>query len=478
MQTLLLKIKDAKSTNNFKDIHSPYSGEVIAKMEIADENAIEQALVNSEKYYTTIMKNMPAHVRANILYKVANQLKENLEDLALTIAKEGGKPLTDAKAEITRAINTIETCAMVALSIHGEEIRMDRTEKGNNHIAFTIKQSIGPVLAISAFNHPVNLIAHQLGTAFAAGNTVLLKPASTTPISAYKMVEFFENAGLDKGVISFLSISGSDTDKIVSDKRIKFISFIGSSKVGWEIRRKANNGVRMDFEHGGTAVCTVDKSANLDNSIPIIAKHAFYHAGQVCVSTQNVFVHSEIYDDFLKRFITETKKLKTGDPTDSKTDVGPLITSEEVERVQEWVAESVKDGAKIELGFESIGNQCITPAIITNVNPEMKIFKEEIFGPVVNILKFDDLQEPIDAINDNQYCFQDSIFAQDIDVALHYAKSVSTKAVMINEGTAFRVDWMPFGGTKDSGLGFGGVKYSIEDMMEEKMIMINNNYKA
>lgn len=478
METLKLNIKNAKSTNNFLEVKSPYSGEVIAKLEIADNNAIENALSNSVEYYNTIMKNMPAHKRAEILNRVANQIKSNHEDLSMTIALEGGKPLTDARAEVTRAINTIETCAMVALNIHGDEIRMDRTEKGENHIAFTMKQSIGPVLAISAFNHPVNLIAHQVGTAFAAGNTLMIKPASTTPISAYKIVQFFEDAGLDKGVISFLSISGSQTDKIISDKRIKFISFIGSSKVGWGIRKKAHNGVRMAFEHGGTAVCTVDKSADLDKAIPKIVKHAYYHAGQVCVSTQNVFVHSDIYDNFLKKLIDEVKKLKTGDPTDSKTDVGPLITKVEVNRIEEWVKESVSEGAKIEIGFENIGNQCLTPAVITNVNQNMKIYKDEVFGPTVNILKFNHLQEPIDAINNNDYCFQDSIFAQDIDVALHYAKGISTKAVMINEGTAFRVDWMPFGGTKDSGLGFGGVRHSIEEMVEEKMIMINNKYSG
>lgn len=476
MIELKIKIKHADSTNNFQDVVSPYSGNIIANMELADDKAVEQALVNSVDYYNSVMKDMPAHKRAYILNNVAKQIKENHEDLSMIIAQEGGKPLKDARAEVTRAINTIETCAMVALSIHGEEIRMDRTPSGENHTAFTIKQSIGPVLAISAFNHPVNLIAHQLATAFAAGNTVILKPSSSTPISAYKIVEYFENAGLDSGVISFLGISNEQADKIVSDKRIKFITFIGSSRVGWGIRRKAHNGVRMAFEHGGTAVCTVDKSANLDKAIPKIAKHAFYHAGQVCVSTQNVFVHSDIYDTFLERLIAETKKIKTGDPTDSETEVGPLIRSSEVDRVVSWVNEAVSEGAKVEYGFENIGNQCLTPTIITNVKTNMKIFKDEVFGPTVNILKFNDLQEPIDAINDNEYCFQDSIFAQDIDVAMHYARNISTKAVMINEGTAFRVDWMPFGGTADSGLGFGGVKHSIEDMMDEKMIMINSSY--
>lgn len=476
MNTYQLKIKNSQSTNDFIEVISPYSAEVIAKIETADDKAIELALQNSVEYYNKVMKTMPAHQRADILNNVAKQIEENHEELSVTIAKEGGKPLADARAEVTRAINTVETCAHVALTVHGEQISMDRTAKGENHTAFTIKQSIGPVLAISAFNHPVNLIAHQLATAFAAGNTVILKPSSSTPISAYKMVEFFEKAGLDAGVISFLIITNEQADKLVSDKRLKFITFIGSSKVGWGIRRKANDGVRMAFEHGGTAVCTVDKSANLDKAIPKIAKHAFYHAGQVCVSTQNVFVHEDIYDTFLELLITETKKIKTGDPTDSATEVGPLIRSGEVDRIESWVNEAIAEGAKIECGFENIGNQCLTPTIITNVTIDMKIFKDEVFGPTVNILKYKNLQEPIDAINNNKYCFQDSIFSQDIDVAMHYARNISTKAVMINQGTAFRVDWMPFGGTADSGLGFGGVKHSIEDMMDEKMIMINSSY--
>ncbi len=477
MDTYSLLVKNAKSTSNYNSVYSPYDMAEIAKVEVADEKAIEQALQNSMISYEEVMFNMPSHKRVEILRKVANQIKKNHEDLSITIAKEGGKPINDARAEVTRAINTVETCAQVALEIHGEQINMDRTEKGENHIAYTTKQSLGPVLAISAFNHPVNLIAHQVATAFAAGNTVVIKPATTTPISAHKIVSYFINAGLDERVISLLNVSGSKMEKVVTDKRIKFITFIGSSKVGWEIRKKANNGVRMAFEHGGTAVCTIDKNADLDKAIPKVVKSAFYHAGQVCVSTQNLFVHEYIYNEVLNRLKDEVSKLKTGDPTDSNTDVGPLIQESEVNRVKDWIDEAFKNGAEIISGGKIKGNQCIEPTLLVNVNQEMKIFQEEVFGPVLNIIKYKDIDEPISSINSNKYCFQDSIFTQDIDIAMYYAKNIRTKAVMINEGTAFRVDWMPFGGTMDSGLGFGGVKYSVEDMMEEKLIMINTKYK-
>jgi acyl-CoA reductase-like NAD-dependent aldehyde dehydrogenase len=477
MNTYNLLIKNAKNTSEYRSIFSPFSGEEIAKIEVPDNTGIEQALQNSVDSYENVMKNMPSHKRADILNNVVKQIKENHEELSLTIAQEGGKPITDARAEVTRAMNTIETCAQFALDIHGEQINMDRTEKGENHIAYTIKQSIGPVLAISAFNHPVNLIAHQVATAFAAGNSVVIKPATNTPLSAHKIVTYFNNAGLDKGVISLLSVSADKMDKVVKDKRIKFITFIGSSRVGWEIRRKANNGVRMAFEHGGTAICTVDKNADLDKAIPKIIKSAFYHAGQVCVSTQNLFVHEDIYDEVVSILKEKVSKLKTGDPCNDDTDVGPLIQKSELERVNDWIKEAVNEGAKIIEGGELSGNQCFAPTILTNITEDMKIFKEEIFGPVLNIIKYSEIDEPINSINNNKYCFQDSIFTQDIDLALHYARNIRTKAVMINEGTAYRVDWMPFGGTMDSGLGFGGVKHSIEDMMDEKLIMINSKYK-
>ncbi|MFN3194681.1 MAG: aldehyde dehydrogenase family protein [Chlorobiota bacterium] len=471
-------IKDAANTSNYKTVTSPFSGKHIAKIEIADELGIEQSLRNSVEYYDKIMKNMPAYKRAEILNNVVKQMQENHEDLSKTIALEGGKPINDARAEVTRAINTIETCANVALNIHGQQINMEKTEKGVNHIAYTIKQSLGPVLAISAFNHPVNLIAHQLGTAFAAGNTIILKPATSTPLSAHKMVNYFFNAGLDKGVISLLTVSGKDMDKVVKDDRIKFITFIGSSKVGWEIRKKAYNGVRMAFEHGGTAVCTLDKKADLEEALPKIVKSAYYHAGQVCVSTQNLFIHEDIYDLVIENLKEKVSNLVTGDPLNDSTEVGPLIENSELSRIDKWVNEAVEEGAEVIVGGNKLVNQCYQPTIIANVNRKMKIYKEEIFGPILNVIKYREIEDPINAINNNPYCFQDSIFTKDIDLALHYAKNIRTKAVMINEGTAYRVDWMPFGGTMDSGLGFGGVEHSVEDMMEEKLIMINSMYKS
>ncbi len=469
-----LFIKDAKPTGSFRMISTPFDGRPVAEIEKADSDAIEQAFQNATKYYESIMKKMPAYRRAEILDKVAALMKENHEDLSMTIALEGGKPLADARIEVTRAINTVRMSGQEALRLNGEQLTMDRSAGSENHLAFTVREPLGPILAISAFNHPVNLICHQVATAFAAGNTVLVKPASQTMISAFKMAGFFRRAGLPDGVINILSISGRDTDKIVSDPRIRFVTFIGSGEVGWNIRKKVHNGVGCAFEHGGTAIAVLDKSADLNKVVPSLTKGGFYHAGQVCVSTQIVYAHSEIYDEFLAGYIESVSKLKTGDPTKAETEVGPLISHGETDRVEKWVGEAIEMGAKAVIGGKRITDSTFEPTILTGVTEDMTVWQHEIFGPVVCVMKYDNINEVIASQNSKPYSFQTCIFSQDIDTALHYARNVETKAVMINDHTAFRVDWMPFGGAKESGLSVGGIRYSIEEMTEEKLIVMKN----
>jgi acyl-CoA reductase-like NAD-dependent aldehyde dehydrogenase len=475
MDTFNLFIKDANPTGNFNVIRTPFDGAEIASIEKADSTAVEQAFVNAEYYFEKVMKRMPAHEKARILYKVSELMINEHEDLSMTIALEGGKPLADARIEVTRAINTVKMSGDEALQLNGQQLTMDRSAGTENHIAFSIRQPLGVVLAISAFNHPVNLICHQVATAIAAGNTCLVKPASTTPISCLKMAKLFQKAGLPDGVINVLTISGSETDKIISDKRIRFVSFIGSGEVGWNIRKKIHNGVGCAFEHGGTAVAVVDKLADLGKAIPALVKGGYYHAGQVCVSTQIIYAHEDIYDDFVVRFKESVSKLITGDPTLSETQVGPLIRNQETDRVELWINEAIEQGAKLSMGGHRISNSTFEPTILENVTEGMRVWKEEIFGPVVCIIKYNDLEEVICAINHKPFSFQNCIYSQDIDVAMHFARSIETKACMINEHTAFRVDWMPFGGSKESGLSMGGIRYSIEEMTEEKMIIIKNS---
>ncbi len=471
-----LFIKNAKPTGKFRQILSPYNSRLVGEVEIPDAEAVEQAFQNAEEMYKSLMVNMPAFQRAEILYKVSNLIKENTEELAQLIAAEGGKPVKDARVEVIRAANTVKMSGDTALTLNGTQLTMDRAKGSENHIAFTIKQPIGAVLAISAFNHPVNLICHQVATSFAAGNTVLVKPASQTALSCFKVVEFFKMAGLEDGVINVIPISGGETDKIVSDKRIRFITFIGSGEVGWNIKKKVHPGCGIALEHGGTAVAVVDKSADLSKALPSIIKGGFYHAGQVCVSTQNVFIHESIFETAKNTLIELAKKLITGDPNDEKTDVGPIINQPEHQRVIDWINLAKEAGANIELGGNAMPNQCIEPTILSNTNYDMLVMNSEIFGPVINLNPYNDLNKVINDCNNTPFMFQNAIYSKDIDVALHFARKVDSKAVIINDSTAFRVDWMPFGGSKESGYSVGGVQYSIEDVIEEKLIVIKNEY--
>ncbi len=474
MEKYSLRVHNAKPTNDWIELKSPFDAKIIAEIERGNDSTIEQALQNAQFHFEHTMKKMPAWKRAEILRSVAHLIEQNVEDLAKTIALEGGKPKKDARIEVLRAVNTMRMSAEESIRLNGEQITMDRSQGSENHIAYTIKQGVGPVLAISAFNHPVNLICHQVATAFAAGNTIIVKPASQTPISAFKLVDFFKKAGVPEGVISLLMIPGKETEKVVTDKRIKFITFIGSAEVGWNLQKIIQPGVRMELEHGGTAVSVVDKMARLDRAIPAIVKGGYYHAGQVCVSTQIVYVHDSLYQEFMEDFTDQVGQLKTGDATDENTDVGPIINKSELNRVDDWVMEAIDQGAKLRKGGHRLNSSCYAPTILENVKPSMKVYNKEVFGPVVSVIRYTDLDDIIRTVNCTDYSFQTSIFTQDIDTAMHYAKNIETKACIINDHTAFRVDWMPFGGAKESGLHVGGVKYSIEDMTEEKLIIMKN----
>ncbi len=467
------------STATFTEILSPYDKRVVGKFVKPNQSHVELALSLAVESFSNIMKKMPAWKRAEVLYKVSEFIKRDHELLSQTIAAEGGKPLKDARIEVTRAVNTVKMSGDAALTLNGEQLSMDRAAGSENHLAFTVRQGMGVVLAISAFNHPVNLICHQVATAFAAGNCVIVKPASQTPLSCLKICSYFVEAGIDEGIIIALPIAGAETEKIISDCRIKFVSFIGSAEVGWRIPKLIAPGTGYALEHGGTAVAVVESSADLEFASTSIVKGGFYHAGQVCVSTQNVFVKSDIFDELLKKIISKTATLITGDPNDEKTDVGPIINSWEHNRILSLIDEALSMGAILELGGNPLSESCIAPTILSNTNYNMQVMKSEIFGPVININRYNKLDDVIELCNRTPFSFQNAIYTKDIDAAFKFAREIDSKAVIINDSTAFRVDWMPFGGAKESGFRVGGVKYSVEDVSEEKLIVIRmHNYDA
>jgi acyl-CoA reductase-like NAD-dependent aldehyde dehydrogenase len=468
-----LPLRFTKSQGEWRDVLSPNDLKVITQMQLATAKDIEE-LLGTLKASQSRMKNKRPYERAEILKKVATELRTQEAYLAWTIASEGGKPLKDAKVEVTRAIGTLELCAEEAMRLEGEIIPMERTPAGKNHLAFTLRDPIGPVLAISAFNHPLNLIAHQVGCAIASGCVVVLKPSSSTPICASLLQDAFLKAGLQEDFFTVIHSSVSESELLVSSAEFSYVSFIGSAKVGWEMRRKIAPGTRISMEHGGQAAAIIRQDADIESATTQLVKGAFYHAGQVCISTQRIFVHEKIYDQFLENFMKLTSELKTGPATDEATDVGPLIKPEEVTRLQSWINEAQKDGAIIEMGDNVTGshNQYLYPTILTNVPRSSKIMKEEAFGPVVCINQYKDEEELLEYLNSNEYIFESALFTRDISHALKIAKEISTMTFVINNHTAFRVDQMPFGGHGRSGLGMGGVKYMMEEMTRIKQVIL------
>lgn len=468
-----LPLKFTKSKGQDLDIISPNDGKLLTRSQQATPEDIE-LLLGSMKEAQKIMGALRSFERSKILKDVASDLKGQREYLAWVIASEGGKPLKDAKVEAARAVATLELCAEESSMLAGEVVPMERTPAGKDHMAFTLRAPIGPVLAISAFNHPLNLISHQVGCAIASGCAVVLKPASATPISAQLLLEAFERAGLPKLGLRVLNAPIPLVEKLVASSEFDFVTFIGSAKVGWEMRKKIAPGTRLSLEHGGQAAAVVREDAELSSAVTSLLKGAYYHAGQVCISTQRIFVHEKIYSSFLNDFKEGATKLITGPATDEKTDVGPLIRPTEVERLQKWISEAETKGAKIVLGNQVSGEQkqYLSPTILTNVPREAKIMQEEAFGPIVCINSYQDEAELLDYLNSNSYIFETALFTRDISRALRWAQDISTMTFVINNHSAFRVDQMPFGGHKLSGLGMGGVKYQMEEMTRTKQIII------
>jgi acyl-CoA reductase-like NAD-dependent aldehyde dehydrogenase len=309
--------------------------------------------------------------------------------------------------------------------------------------------------------------------AIAAGNAVVLKPSADTPISALKMGEMLKNAGLPDGVLNILPCEPPVAEQLATDPRVNYLSFIGSAKVGWHLRSQVANGTRVGLEHGGNAPAIIDAEADLETAAKICLTGGFYHAGQVCVSIQRLYLHSAIAERFIDIYKPMVEALMVGDPTSPDTEVGPLIRPREVERVHGWVNAAVADGAEVLTGGQVLDNNCYAPTLLTNVRPGMDAVDKEIFGPVVGLCTFDDVDEAIEAANAGPSGFQAAIFSRNINTALRTARELDFSAVMINDSTAFRVDWMPFGGRHESGLGMGGVKYSIHEMTAPKLIVLN-----
>ncbi|CEH30321.1 aldehyde dehydrogenase [Aneurinibacillus migulanus] len=457
----------------YSPLYSPYSEEVIAEVPVATEEETEQAIASAYQA-REVMAKMPAHQRASILNELARLLAEREEEVARIIALEAAKPIAMARAEVARSVETYKFAAEEAKRIHGETIPLDAAPGGEGRVAYTVREPLGVIGAITPFNFPLNLVAHKVGPAIASGNTVVLKPATQTPLSAFFIAELLQEAGLPAGALNVVTGSGRVVgEKIVNDERVSVITFTGSPAVGIGIRNKAGL-KRTTLELGSNAAVIIDKGVNIDKIISRCVSGAFSNQGQVCISLQRVYAHDTIYDEFVEKFVAETEKLNIGDPLQPDTFVSALISPQDVKRALQWIEEAGQAGAKIATGGKAEGN-VLYPTVVLEGDASLKVSCQEVFAPLVVINRIASVQEGIDSVNDSRYGLQAGIYTDNVHTALDAVEKLHVGGVMINDIPTFRVDHMPYGGVKESGTGREGIKYAIEEMTELKLVIWNRN---
>jgi acyl-CoA reductase-like NAD-dependent aldehyde dehydrogenase len=460
-------------TNEYTNLISPYTGEVIAEVPVASLKDVQMAIEAAGQAQETMAK-MPAFQRAAILEKLVALLKENEEKAAEIIAWEAAKPISTARIEVARTIQTYKFAAEEAKRIHGETVPLDAAPGGEGRIAFTMREPVGIIGAITPFNFPMNLVAHKIGPAIATGNTIVLKPAHQTPMSAFFIGELLLQAGLPAGALNIVTGSGRVIgEKIITDERVKMITFTGSPAVGIGIRNKAGL-KKVTLELGSNAAVIIDKSIDIDSIIKRCVGGAYSYQGQVCISLQRIYVHEDLYDLFVEKFVKETSELKIGDPLDPTTDVSALINPGETERVLSWIKEAQNGGAKIVAGG-LVEGRVLQPTVLVNVDPYLKVSCQEVFAPIVVIDKVSSVEQAVKKVNNSLFGLQAGIYTNDIHTALDAAEKLQVGGVLINDIPTFRVDNMPYGGVKQSGMGREGIKYAVEEMTELKLVIFNRN---
>lgn len=456
------------------EVTSPFDGSVVGSVPFQTTQQVQEAIDLANKTFLDHKNHLPKHQRVEILEKVATLMSDRAEALTKLCASEGGKPWMDSQVEVQRAIGGVKLAIEALGAQEGKEVAMGHTASSVNRIAFTFHEPIGVVAAISAFNHPLNLAVHQVIPAVATGCPVIIKPATQTPMSALALIEMLKEAGLPTGWAQAVVCGREGAELLATSPKINFLTFIGSGAVGWHLNAKVAPGTRVALEHGGVAPVIVEPDADLEELIPAIGKGGFYHAGQVCVSVQRVYVHASICDEVAKRLSAYASGLIVGNQLDPKTEVGPLITPREVDRVEEWVDEAVSQGGVVLTGGKRISATCFAPTVILNPSDTALVSTKEVFGPVVCVYAYKEMEEAIERANVLEVSFQAAVFTKNIDKALQAVKRLNGTAVMVNDHTAFRVDWMPFGGAKASGLGIGGIGHSMKDMTNEKLVVIKS----
>src|SRR5438067_7825477 len=450
------------------EVRSPYSGDVVGRVAKGGATQARRAV---DAAVEAMREPLPAHKRAEILVRVAGYLGRRHEEAARLICAEAGKPLKAARVEAARAMSTYTMAAVEARKLAGEMVPMDASQAGEGKLAFTLRPPIGIVGAISPFNFPLNLVAHKLAPALAAGCAVVLKPASQTPLSALLLAELEEEAGLPPGWLSVVAGSSSEIgDVLVEDERVKAITFTGSGAVGWGIKERAPK-KKVNLELGNATPVIVTADADLDAAAAALAANSFSFAGQSCISVQRIYVERPVYDKLVERLVPLVEALEVGDPADEETDVGPVIDEDAKQRILEWIEEARSGGADVLTGGEE-QDGLIRPTVIANAEPELKVSCEEVFGPVVTVNAVDSLDDAIALANGTRYGLQAGIFTSSLESALRAARELDFGGVTVNEAPTFRTDQMPYGGVKDSGNTREGPHYAVREFTEEHLVVI------
>ena len=458
------------SEGNALEVRSPYDGTLVAVTFRPTPEHVEAAIQAAERSFE-ITRRMPAYERQAILRSVAVDIAEEKEEFARLIALEAGKPIKTARGEVDRAAFTFTVAAEESTRIYGEYLPLDLLPSTLNRWGMVRRYPLGPIAAISPFNFPLNLVAHKWAPAIAAGCTIVHKPASQTPISSLRLAEIVEKAGWPAGALNVLPLTGADADGLVADDRLKKLTFTGSSVVGWELKRKAGK-KRVTLELGGNAGVIIHSDADLDYAAERCTAGGFSYAGQSCISVQRIMVQAGVFDAFLAAFVPRVRDLKTGDPFDETTDVGPLISPRDAERAEQWIAEAVAAGARLLCGGRRQGS-VVEPAVLTATRPDMRVNCQEVFAPVVTVEPYSDFDQAVAQVNDSSYGLQAGVFTHDSRLIFKAYDDLQVGGVVIGDVPTFRIDHMPYGGVKDSGQGREGLRYAIEEMTERKLLVVN-----
>jgi glyceraldehyde-3-phosphate dehydrogenase (NADP+) len=459
-----------RTTESLQEVRSPYTGEVLAKVCYASRGEVEEAIAVAASAAREL-RVLPRYEVAESLRRISDYLAARREDFARTMSAEAGKPIGAARGEVDRAVSTFTFASEEARRFTGETVPIDTQATGRGRIGWTERIPRGVIFGITPFNFPLNLVAHKVAPALASRNAIIVKPSPRTPLTALLLGEAFLESGLPKGALQIVPMEIAEIDLLLMDERVQMISFTGSAEVGWKLRERAARKA-VTLELGGNAPVIVDETADIKYSVERSVMAAFNYAGQVCISAQRLLLHEKIADEWTSRFVERARNLRTGDPLDEATELSVMINEEAARRAESWIEEATGAGARLLCGGTRRG-ALLDATVLTNVHSEMRVCSEEVFAPIATIQTFSDFADALMEANQTRYGLQAGVFTRDMNRAFLSAKELEFGGVMINDAPAFRVDNMPYGGVKLSGSGREGVRYAMEEMTEQRIIVID-----